>query len=588
MKVTAALAALLAFAPAFARSRDEVPFQLAQTWTKPWNSPPNADVTGHLIFNNLNSLLQRWSNTLFRNGHSLVPATIPAGTVLYHGRTTNSTPTVPEWLAFDFEHAYLFCHSDCYVLSVVAKRPLKLLYFDGAAASKMSTSTMDSQDVLAWGKVRIEQAWNERERITLMCEWGKKYGLDGFVRMEFHFEVMYCDFSDGLEVMSTLNLLPKSTGNGRGPPRRPEDGHEDDRQDMPPPPEDVQGNRSPKGMPPPRPWGRPPLNGARPPPGQGPPGGPGGPPGRRPGGGGRPWPPSDSKPPAGWKGSLPGSYVLSEALNAGSWHDPAPGETRVQPDYSRFVTFYDASLTSLVEARRGVDHLHHRLLNISSTDAERKMEELVQAIMREGEGSRVDWGSVTRVVSDRYAQRLEFLKYTLEEPNLYHNTTEQAASIRSQILTMLAPYMTTTTVPEVDVQPGANISWAAAMVDRCANAHTSGIPLGMLTPQEHLIYDAVRDTGHEICRRLTLMWVDAFDIEEADTDRVGVALAAWKTHVNELMAWLDWAVWLKCNPACGTDSMCYIPTWPFPMPGDDPEVMTPRCLRRDWYFGGSG
>ena len=115
-----------------------------------------------------------------------MPATIPTGTVLYHGRTENRVPDVPEWFAFDFEHAYLFCVSPCYVISVQAKRDLRLLYFDGAAAAKMEGGPMDTQDIVAWGKLRPDKFISERERIEALCDWGKPFGLDGFVRMEFH------------------------------------------------------------------------------------------------------------------------------------------------------------------------------------------------------------------------------------------------------------------------------------------------------------------------------------------------------------------------------------------------------------------
>lgn len=119
-------------------------------------------------------------------GHSIVPTTIPIGTVLYHGRTDNRVPDVPEWFAFDFEHGYLFCVSPCYVISMQPKRDLRLLYFDGAGAAKMDDGPMESQDIIAWGKPRPDKYFAERERIDALCKWGKPYGLDGFIRMEFH------------------------------------------------------------------------------------------------------------------------------------------------------------------------------------------------------------------------------------------------------------------------------------------------------------------------------------------------------------------------------------------------------------------
>jgi hypothetical protein len=46
----------------------------------------------------------------------------------------------------------------------------------------MKGGSLDSQDLLLWGEVKEEWIFRERERINGLCEWGKKYGLDGFVR----------------------------------------------------------------------------------------------------------------------------------------------------------------------------------------------------------------------------------------------------------------------------------------------------------------------------------------------------------------------------------------------------------------------
>jgi hypothetical protein len=68
-------------------------------------------------------------------GHSIVPATIPTATILYHGRSDNRVPDVPEWFAFDFEHSYLLGIRSYYVISVQTKQALRLLYFDGTSAA---------------------------------------------------------------------------------------------------------------------------------------------------------------------------------------------------------------------------------------------------------------------------------------------------------------------------------------------------------------------------------------------------------------------------------------------------------------------
>ena len=41
---------------------------------------------------------------------------------------------------------------------------------------------MDSQDVLTWGEAKPDWILEENKRLRDLCEWGKQYGIDGFVR----------------------------------------------------------------------------------------------------------------------------------------------------------------------------------------------------------------------------------------------------------------------------------------------------------------------------------------------------------------------------------------------------------------------
>ena len=126
---------------------------------------------------------------LFR-GHNIVPGVVPIGTLLYHGTDKHQIPEVPDWTATDPEHAYLFCCPEdpqnstngCWQLTLVATRPLKVLYFDGSSGAKMVGGPMDSQDLVIWGRVHPEFVLKDRERADKLCKWGKRYGLDGFVR----------------------------------------------------------------------------------------------------------------------------------------------------------------------------------------------------------------------------------------------------------------------------------------------------------------------------------------------------------------------------------------------------------------------
>ncbi|KAJ7485239.1 hypothetical protein B0H11DRAFT_2173093 [Mycena galericulata] len=173
------------------------------------NTLPNPNSTGHLVFDTVSSLLQHWPNTRYHSGHTIVPGTIPIGTLLYHGRHDSVTPTTSEWVAPDSEFARMFCADDsCWIHTLVATRPLRVLYFDGSSAIKMPDGPMDTQDLLIWGAVLPERGtieW-EYERLHRLCEFGHTLGIDAFLRMQLNFEIMLCNFSDGVKI-TTLSRL---------------------------------------------------------------------------------------------------------------------------------------------------------------------------------------------------------------------------------------------------------------------------------------------------------------------------------------------------------------------------------------------
>jgi hypothetical protein len=274
----------------------------------------------------------------------------------------------------------------------------------------------------------------------------------------------------------------------------------------------------------------------------------------------------------------------------------------VHLDYAGLVTFYDTSLTSLVDARHGKDRMHLRLEGISVLDSERVRAELQTVLTRErGKGSGIDWGSITRVVVERYSDRLEYLRFLLSSnTTTFVDELERAGAARAQLLTMLTPYITTADVPK-QLPPSANLSWAGPIAQRCAMTQTSHIPLGMLTPQEARIHAAVENTLREICRRLVLVWVELFDVEAADEAGAAEATQMARGQIEELMTWLGWSVWIRCEPGCSLgvrrlilcfslvridgcvndeQEFCYLPSWPFILGGDASDTM-PRCLSLD-------
>ena len=125
----------------------------------------------------------------------------------------------------------------------------------------------------------------------------------------------------------------------------------------------------------------------------------------------------------------------------------------------------------------------------------------------------------------------------------------------------------------------------------------------MLTPQEARIHAAVENTLREICRQLVLVWIELFDVEAADDAGATEATEVGRGHIEELMTWLGWSVWIRCSPGCslgvrrlilsfslaridgcvdGEQETCYLPSWPFKLGlGGDPSDTTPRCISLD-------
>jgi hypothetical protein len=202
----------------------------------------SARENANLIFNSIHSSMRQWGSSIQHNGMSFFPASIPEGTLFYHGRASIEPVTSTEWLAFEVEHAEAFAgarpgrdgrdggesppgdepdnDSDDpqkkpggggppgprvpgYLHVYRANRRLdRILYIDGMSAGKTGMGTLDTQDILLLenntsGNAPMGGEW---QRAQSLCELGQQWGgVDGFLRMEAGFEVIYCDFTDGLD-----------------------------------------------------------------------------------------------------------------------------------------------------------------------------------------------------------------------------------------------------------------------------------------------------------------------------------------------------------------------------------------------------
>jgi hypothetical protein len=169
-------------------------------------------------------------------------------------------------------------------------------------------------------------------------------------------------------------------------------------------------------------------------------------------------------------------------------------------------------------------------------------------------------------------------------------------------LGMLAPYGLYSASP-LEHQSTLTLSWAIPVFEECATTQSSYIDSNpslsqSLTYSEHLLLNSTKSVSKEICRVIVGMWAEGM---EYGASKEGFALSAqelvtrWKGLTEELIGWLDWSEWVTCQPACGDEELCYLPTWPFftgpsagrgPYPNpdsdgvDDSITPQPRCIPR--------
>lgn len=62
----------------------------------------------HRIFNSIHAAMRQWGSSLEHNGMSAFVASVPAGTLLYHGTSSPYRINGTQWLAFEPEHSLIF------------------------------------------------------------------------------------------------------------------------------------------------------------------------------------------------------------------------------------------------------------------------------------------------------------------------------------------------------------------------------------------------------------------------------------------------------------------------------------------------
>lgn len=156
--------------------------------------PPPQDVgtSAPFVFNSLSGLLRQWPNTYHWNGHTIISGTLEPFTLLYHARRDPDFPLAEEWFAFDPEMSYgiMGGRGLTYMLTYQTLRPAKVVYFDGMSAALSDSGWLDTQEVLLSGKSKGDSSpregggvFGEDRRLTELCKWVRRFGVEGIVRM---------------------------------------------------------------------------------------------------------------------------------------------------------------------------------------------------------------------------------------------------------------------------------------------------------------------------------------------------------------------------------------------------------------------
>ncbi|KAJ7728958.1 hypothetical protein DFH07DRAFT_219668 [Mycena maculata] len=504
---------------------------------KNFSTGPDANGTSHLIFDTVNSLLQHWPNTRYRNGHNILPGTVPVGTLLYHGRADSNVPTIPEWTTMDPEHSYPFCGgpagkdsiTGCWHLTLVATRPLKVLYLDGSSAANM--------------KETLGPVYNSVHSLKA-SEWRWTCG-----------EIMLCDFKNGVELLSADFLAAMWARHITPPLWRPE------------------ARSDPHSLDPTTPENKTSLISQL----------------LR----------FESVRGGSWHNAFPGETRISlDLTRLVSFYDTAlvPSlvsyrtgkerwDHRLQNISSVDLTAVKTRLRAAfapdnVDPGSGVDW---RTLYRVLVDRYADRLEMLEYLLNTTTTDNID----TRARTIQMQLRVMLTPYILYSAR---PADDSAVSMAAEDYAWAAPVWrgcATRHTAHIHASPPLQSRLTASerlllnALDE-TNREICRVVVRMWATGVHAELDA-------------LISPDEDDVPDSTASKEGLSpevlsrvVEKWQTSASKLISWLDWSVWVNCRPACSFEEMCYLPTWPFFWDQiDDPENECgewkrpqPRCIRQ--------
>lgn len=589
-------------------------------WTLNFSSP-----LPHL-FASIPTLLHQWSNTIFPNGHALAAVEIPAYTLLYHGlispEVQDPEPPSPEWLAFDLEMSYGIMGSsrNSFLLTYQTTRPVKALYFDGESAALMGLGQLDTQMLHLFGNVSGPPTGGrgfiglgqEYLRAHGLCNWledvglrGQGWGIEGVVRMNAGFEMIWCDFiSPSLRLVSRTNitapLLPKEEEEEAEAEAEEESaksetvlrvdefarrGYVSDADQAtsyyPLPPEPTKTDRTSE--------------------------------------------PSHAAPPPNMRWDLGREPFLRAQgwawFDSATWHygssrnGPGQGEVRAKVLNCGILSYYSPQFTNQsgnraldeqkrlnltkeglwmgpgengnretsvkqLARRRRFHHLGDATIDeamLMRRNSERALRSLLEP---ENNCSGADWMLMTSEIMQRVTNQLTMVDTKLasfpEDATNHTLVYNWLFGLRGESHLFMVPYLeypkkvdrntwSTDTQLYKEVHSQCRYRYTRLLVPEELQAS--------LSPEEQDIRRAVEEVHGTICTVLITMgfgielaWLDMMAEKSAATSNNAELLTKsiiWRDNIAELTAWLGWeSQYYGCKEMCAWDERCYIPMWP--------------------------
>ena len=465
-------------------------------------------------------------------------------------------------------------------------RPAKCLYFDGASASLWGSGTLDTQMLLVYGNTTGIPAtnssrpvsWDEYDRARRLCGWIHEQkagvpgqGIEGIVRMNSGFELIWCNFSSpSLRLVSRLNVSVPLLNHDRSSTvaeqvERPNFSSSAfdllASADLPTP--EVQNN-----------WEREPFLVSQ-----------------------------------NWD-------ELTSAIRSYSADDLAshrePGIKVLDGD---FVNFYSSeyqvfartiaeqekeqlNLTSdgfwkgvhsRQERRVALIRLmrrrsKHRVGELSQPDIARfqqSLKRIVSTLSQPAEkvsnGNQIDrsipWSAIHDLVVNNYSKRLLQFRQLLEQnswTDSWITAKKYFTLLRERSHALLMPYMEYPTSPRLGFSSEQRSRIRKQAQERCKSAYMPGpvytAPHGEPLPLTHdPIGQAFEEVMEGICSVLISVgysieteWSRTFDRIPDEDDEweepLLTSISAWQDNIEELTAWLGWAPhWTRCDTLCDWD-----------------------------------